>query len=436
MQDTDPREILAHNPMKPMQIVAVAVCILLNALDGFDVLAISFAAPGISSDWNVDRAALGIILSMELVGMSLGAILLGMVADRIGRRPVLLGCLVVMAAGMALASRATGISDLLVYRFFTGLGIGGLLAAINAMSAEVASARAKNLCVALMAAGYPAGAVIGGSIASSMLVDGSWRDIFIFGAIVTAAVIPLMWFLLPESVGYLAERQPRNALERINRTMRRFSHAEVAALPPVETGRPRLPLAQLLGGQFRMTTILLTLIYFAHIMTFYFLVKWIPKIVTDMGYEPSAAGGVLVWTNVGGLIGGLVFSVLTWRFQVKGLLFAVLIGSALFVVLFGQGSRDLAQLSLMTAAAGFFITGGVIGIYAAIAAAYPASVRAGGTGFVIGLGRGGAVVGPIAAGFLLSIGFGLPVVALVMAAGSFIAALALLFLRPATAQPG
>ena len=156
----DPRAIIAREPMHYRQIIAIGIATALNALDGFDVLSISFAAPGIAKDWGIDRAALGLVLSMELFGMGIGAFILGSLADKIGRRPTLLACLVIMGAGMFLASTATSVPVLSVYRLFTGLGIGGMLAATNAVVAECSNARRRNLTVAIMAGGYPMGAIV------------------------------------------------------------------------------------------------------------------------------------------------------------------------------------------------------------------------------------------------------------------------------------
>ena len=166
----NPKDILDHEPMGWFQITAVTICVLLNALDGFDVLAISFASPGIASEWGIDRGVLGIVLSMELIGMAVGSITIGNLADRIGRRPTILLCLVMMASGMYLSSTSDSVEALSAYRFFTGLGIGGMLAAINAMAAEYANLKYRNLCVIVMATGYPIGVIIGGSIASSPVI--------------------------------------------------------------------------------------------------------------------------------------------------------------------------------------------------------------------------------------------------------------------------
>jgi benzoate transport len=427
----DPRAILALERMSSRQAVAVGLCVLLTALDGFDVLAISFASPGIAREWGIDRASLGIVLSMEIIGMALGSFALGNVADRIGRRPTVLGCLALMTAGMFLATTARGVEPMSLFRFMTGVGIGGMLAAINAVAAECANNRRRNLAVTLMAAGYPLGAVLGGTIATQLLADGSWRSVFAFGGFATAACIPLVLWLLPESVSYLVERRPANALARVNETLRRLGHRAVNALPPAPAAAAvrRNSLVELFSPQLAPSTILLTTAYFAHIMTFYFMLKWIPKIVVDMGFQPASAGGVLVWANVGGASGALVFSILTQRVGLRGLVIGALALTTVMVVFFGRSRSDLTQLAILAASAGFFCNAGIVGLYAMFAQSFPAKIRASGTGFVIGVGRGGAALGPIAAGFLFVAGSTLPVVAAIMALGSLVGAAAILLLR-------
>ncbi|MBT0669243.1 MFS transporter [Novosphingobium profundi] len=415
--------------MKPLQIVVVALSIALNALDGFDVLAISFASPGIASEWGIDRAALGVVLSMELIGMAIGSILLGNLADRIGRRPTVLGCLVVMAGGMALATLAHSVVELGLIRLVTGLGIGGMLACTNAIVAEFANARHRNLAVAIMASGYPMGAILGGSIASSLLASGNWRDVFLFGAAVSAAFLPLAFFLLPESIGFHVHRRRADALARINAILARLGHAPASGLPPHREDAPKASFAALFAPTLARSTVLLTIAYFCHIMTFYFILKWIPKIVVDMGYPAAQAGGVLVWANVGGLLGASLLSFLTYRVAVRRLVIGAMLVSTVMVIVFGQGQQSLAGLATVAGAAGFFTNAGVVGLYAIFAKAFPTEVRAGGTGFVIGLGRGGAALGPIVAGILFTAGIGLAGVAVIMASGSLLGALALLLLR-------
>lgn len=425
MPTNDPREILSAAPMSRMQIIAVSLCVALIALDGFDVLSISFAAPGIASDWGINRAALGVVLSMELVGMAVGSLLLGRLADAIGRRPTILACLGVMTAGMFLASTAPGVEVLSGYRFITGLGIGGILAASNAMTAEYSNAKRKNLCVTLMAAGYPMGAIGGGSAASALLTSFDWRSVFVFGGFATLALIPLVWFFLPESIDYLTQRRPAGALQRVNATLARMGRPPVADLPAAKSA-PKSGVARLFASDLAMRTLLLTVIYFAHILTFYFIIKWIPKIVVDMGFPPPLAGSVLVWANVGGATGAVLLGFLSQRYSVQKLVFICFVCAAAMVAVFGAGQRDLAQLSVIAAIAGFFTNAAIVGLYAMFAQAFPTEVRASGTGFVIGVGRGGAALAPMIAGFLFAAGYGLQFVAIMMSVGSLVAAAALL----------
>lgn len=433
----DPRALIAKAPMTSRQFLAVAMCVALNALDGFDVLSISFASPGIAKEWGIDRAALGIVLSMELIGMAVGSVLLGQVADRLGRRTTAIACLLVMALGMFSTAQVTSIEALSATRLFTGFGIGGMLATTNALVAEYSNDRWRGAAVAIMAAGYPMGAIAGGSIASALLVSGGWRDVFYLGAIMTIALLPLVLFLLPEPVGALLQRRPNGTLEKVNRSLRALGHRAIEQLPPTSAQAPKASAAELFSPRLRKVTVLLTVGYFLHVMTFYFILKWVPKIVVDMGFSPALAGGVLVWANVGGLIGGLLFSVLSLKFTVRALLITAMVGSVVMVTVFGSGQADLAGLSWAAAAGGFFTNAGMVGLYALIAASFPTAVRAGGTGFVIGIGRGGAALGPVLAGFLFQAGLGLLPVAAIMSAGSLIAAAAIFALprRSAIADP-
>ena len=251
---TDIWRMLDEAPMGRLQIMAIALCVMLNALDGFDVLAISFASPGIAAEWGIDRAALGVVLSMELIGMAVGSVLLGGLADRVGRRPTILLCLVVMAAGMLAASYSFSVLSLSAVRLVTGLGIGGMLACTNAIVAELATARARSVAVALRAAGYPIGAILGGSVASMLLVSGGWRDIFLLGGSVTAIFLPLTFMLLPESIGFLLQKRPADALERINRLMARMGHRPLSAMPAADPVAPQASFATLFSPGLARTT--------------------------------------------------------------------------------------------------------------------------------------------------------------------------------------
>ncbi|HXA92216.1 MAG TPA: MFS transporter [Steroidobacteraceae bacterium] len=430
--NVDPRHTILNSPMSLLQIAAVVITIGLNALDGFDVLSIAFASPGISSEWHVKPFALGWLQSMELAGMAVGSVLLGGVADKIGRRATVLGCLVVMTAGMFLATTATGFTQLCVYRVATGLGIGGTLAAINAVAAEFSNARARNFCVSIMAIGYPIGAVVGGLIVAQLLKGHDWRSVFYFGAAFTVIFIPLVLVWVPESVHWLVRKQPASALERVNRTLQRMGHAAIESLPSIAPDVRLRSSADIFRPALLAITLIVTAAYFFHVMSFYFIAKWVPKIVVNMGFTASQGATTLVWANVGGMTGGAALGLLTMRFDLKRLTIGAMLLSALMVSVFGRSAANLHELAFLAACAGFCTNGAIVGMYAIFAQAFPTHVRSSGTGFAIGVGRGGSVLGPPLAGFLFQGGYSLPTVAMVLAAGALVGAgiLSLLKLHP------
>ena len=429
MTGEDPKSIIDDRAMGVAQWVAVLVTVGLNALDGFDVLSISFASPGIAREWSIDKATLGWVLSMELLGMAAGSLLLGGVADKFGRRPTILGCLVAMAAGMFGAAHAQGVSDLLPWRLLTGLGIGGTLAAINAAAAELSNHRSRSFAMALMVIGYPLGGVIGGVFVQKLLTAASWHAVFVAGGWATAAFLPVVWWLVPESVAFLDRRRAPGALEQINRILARLGHAPASRLSEAPPDAQQRSIADILKPGLLATTVLITLAYFTHITSFYFLIKWVPKIVVDMGFAPQAAAGALTAVSLGGAVGGALFGLIATRTGLKPLTVAALLGGALMVAWFGQGAADLGSLKGTLAVAGLFTNAAIAGLYLLFAEVFPTHVRATGTGFAIGVGRGGAALAPVVAGYLFRAGFTLQVVALIMACGSLLAAATLLALR-------
>jgi MFS family permease len=218
------------------------------------------------------------------------------------------------------------------------------------------------------------------------------------------------------------------ALDQVNNTLRRMGHGVVTSLPEISAAGRRLSIADIFRPGLVHITVLVTLAYFFHITTFYFIVKWVPKIVADFGFDASLAAGVLVWANVGGMLGGALLGALTQKFAVRALTIANMFIATVMVSLFGITPHDLTMLSAVCAVAGFFINGAIVGMYALFAQSFPTHVRAFGTGFAIGLGRGGSFLAPIIAGYLFEAGFELSVVSVIMGLGSTMAAFVLLIL--------
>ena len=430
----DPQRVLDDLPMNWRQYVVVALMVALNALDGFDVLSSAFASPGISKAWGVPREALGLMLSAELVGMGFGSVLLGGLADTRGRKPTMLACLVIMAIGMYFAHASSGVTELSVWRFITGLGIGGMLTATNAVTAESTSKAGRNISMAIYVIGYPLGGVIGGFAASQwLLVDYDWRAVFLFGATVTALMIPLVMLLVPETPAFYSATRPADAVVRINRSLAVFGKPPITSLPKLDPGAPRPRLTDILSNpRLRPVTLLLAFGYMFHTITFYYILKWAVKIVSDYppGYAAPQAATVLTWANIGGALGGLLLGFLMKRWAIKGPTVAMLAFAVVTVTAFGLGYGSLGAWRAAAFAAMFFGNGAIVGFYSAFALGFPAFARGTGTGFVLGVGRLGAAGSPIIAGYLFK-AFGseqLLLVSFCMSLGSLVALLLLLLL--------
>jgi benzoate transport len=438
MMSNDPREIIAKRDMSAFQMVAVAITIGLNALDGFDVVSISFAGPGIAKEWGVEPGALGIVFSMGLLGMAVGSLFVAPIADVIGRRPMILACLVAMGVGMLLSASADDIYMLSLWRIVTGLGIGAMLASITAVSAEYSNEKRRDFAVAAMSVGYPVGVVLGGSFAAWLLTQYDWRAVFVFGGILTLVFIPLVLWRMPESISFLMQKRPAGALERINRTLAKMGHPTIDTLPGEVPKAQRGGPTDIFRSPLLPITMALTATYFLHILTFYYMQTWLPTIIVNMGFSQAQGTGVLVWANLGGAVGGATLGWLAHRFGVKPLTVLVALMTGVVVALFGQVSaNELTMIQAVVFVAGFFWNATIIGLYAIAARSFPTRARASGTGFMIGIGRGGSVLAPIIAGFLFNADYGRATVSLVMALGSIAAAIVLLIaLRlPKTEEP-
>jgi len=418
--------------MSVRQWIVITLMVFLNALDGFDVLASAFAAPGISTEWGVPREALGVVLSAELVGMGFGSVLLGGMADRIGRKPTMLLCLAVMAAGMYLAGQAGDVTPLIVWRLLTGLGIGGMLAATNAVTAEMSSRKSRSLAMALYVIGYPLGAVVGGIIAQQwLLVAFDWRAVFDFGAVVTLVMIPLVFLLVPETPAFYAATRPAGAVEKINRSLAVMRLPRIDSLPPEQAAADKPRVSDILRKpQLRTVTLLLAFGYMCHTITFYYILKWSVKIVADVGFSPPEAASTLTWANVGGALGGFLFGFVMRKFDIKGPTAVMLVLGSVAVAAFGIAKDTLWGWQMATFACGLCTNAAIVGYYAAFAKGFPAYARATGTGVVLGVGRLGAAGSPILAGFLFkALGDdNLFLVSVIMAMGSVMAMILILFL--------
>jgi len=428
MGDADPRSIIRNTPMSTFQWVAVMICIGLNALDGFDILAITFAAPGISKAWALGPGALGVVISAGLFGMAAGSLFIAPVADRIGRRPVILMCLLAMTFGMLLSATARNVYVLAAWRIATGLGIGGMLASINAMVAEYANEQRRDLCVSLMAVGYPIGGVLGGSAAVWLLQRYDWQAVFVYGGAVSAVFLLAVWRYLPESIEFLAVKHGPHGLANINAILLRMGQRAATSVPALST-QPAHHVLDIFNSVLLPRTLIVCSAYFLFITTCYYALGWIPPLVVALGFSASDAASVSVWASLGGIIGGITLGYVARYLSLKYLGIAVMSATAVMLVMFGRTHGDLPVLKGVAFVLGLFLFASAVCLYAVLARVYPTQLRASGTGLAIGLGRIGGMLGPTLGGWLMEAGVSRPHIAAIMALGSACAAVVLMQLR-------
>jgi benzoate transport len=404
----DLRQAIDAGPMSRFQVMALALCVVLNMLDGFDVLVMAFTASEVAREWSLTGARLGVLLSAGLFGMAAGSLFVAPWADRFGRRAVILVCLGILTAGMLLSALARGSGELAAMRVLTGVGIGGILASLNVITSEYSSRRWRNTAISLQVTGYPIGATIGGTIAAFLITRYGWRSAFLCGAAASAVMIPAVLRSLPESMDFLLARRPPGALPRLNDLLRRMGRPEISALPAAapEPAAGRNPVGRLFTGATAASTPLIWSAFFLLMFSFYFVTSWTPKLLVDAGLSTrqGITGGVLL--NLGGIAGGSLFGVLAPRVPLKRLTVLYLAGTAATLLLFGLFATRLAVAFPVALAIGVFLFGSMVGLYAATPALYPAAIRTTGMGWAIGIGRLGAILAPLTAGLLVDRGWG------------------------------
>ncbi len=388
--------------MSRYQWLIVGLCIVLNALDGFDVLAMAFTANSVTREFGLSGGELGILLSAGLVGMAAGSLGLAPFADIIGRRPMVLISVGLATAGMLLAALSHSAVELGIWRAVTGLGIGGILACTNVIASEYSSKRWRGLAISIYTAGYGIGATLGGAAAVSLQASFGWRSVFLFGGICTAATLLLLAALLPESVDFLASRRPRNVLDRLNRIARKIGQPALTELPAVVAKTEKKnKLSELFTAGNRRSTWLVWLAFFATMFGFYFVNSWTPRLLVTAGMTESqgVTGGLML--TLGGTFGSLLYGLLTIRWNSRKVMIAFAVLSAATMVIFISTAGILALAFAAGVVVGMLINGCIAGMYTITPALYGASVRSTGVGWAIGIGRVGAIVAPLITGTLL-----------------------------------
>ena len=397
------RNQINENPMSFFQAATIALCTAINMLDGFDVLVMSFAASSVASEWNLAPSDLGILLSAGLVGMAIGSFWIAPYADKIGRRPLVLFCLLLVTVGMLLSAVSQDKIQLSLLRFVTGLGIGGMLAALSALVSEYSSDLRRSFSMSILQSGYPLGAILGGLVSVYLLQQFGWRSLFIFGGSVSLVMIPIVYWKLPESIDFLLLGKRPSALENINRLAKKMKLASISALhtKPIQDG---LGYKVLLKPQFLANTVYLWIGYFCLMFAFYFVVSWTPKMLVDAGLSTTQGVSAGIYLQAGGIVGAIIIGLLASRLKITMLTSAYLMMCVISMLVYGFGNLSLIGLMLCASIMGFFLIGAMIGLYAIAPGVYPASHRVTGIGSAIGVGRIGAIIAPFLGGWILEFG--------------------------------
>ncbi|WP_454666576.1 MFS transporter [Acinetobacter calcoaceticus] len=404
--ETDLRKILNHKAMNTYQWFVVILCVFLIIVDGFDVMVMAFTAASVSKEWGLTGSQLGGLLSAGLVGMAMGSIFLAPWADKKGRRPLILCCLMISGVGMILSALVQSALQLGILRFITGLGIGGILASSNVLASEYASNRWRSLAVSLQSTGYAIGATIGGVIAVMLINKFGWRSVFLTGGITTFVMLIFTYFSLPESLEYLLVKQPAKALEEINQLTQKLDLPQISILPSKATIAPsaKAGVAKLFSNGLAIPTICLWLSFFLVMFGFYFVMSWTPKILSSSGMTTEQGVTVGILLSAGGIIGSALVGLISAKIRIFYVQVLFLGLTAISILLLVNSVSILTFALIFGLCLGVLVNGCVAGLYAMSPTIYDAEVRTTGVGFAIGFGRTGAILSPLVAGSFLDTG--------------------------------
>ncbi len=426
----DMTEIIEKNPLGGFQRLVMMFCALIIIFDGFDVLAIAFAAPNLSVALEIPKSELGYVFSSGLLGMMLGALILGPVGDNYGRRYAVIFSVLVFGLCTFLTGLVEDYNELLLLRFITGLGLGGAMPNVMALMTEYVSTRHRNIAIAVIFLGMPIGGITGGLVASEIIPVYGWPSLFYVGGIMPLLLLPLLFIYLPESPRFLVEHEKDNDVllckiaQKIDKTKKvlegsTFKHHAEEKHFPVK--------ALFMDGR-KKDTLLIWAAFFFNLMVAYFLYSWVPTLLVEAGYQLSEATKTVVILNVGGAIAPFVLAKLIRHWGTKTVLTICCALGGISMMAIGQFGSSINAVMTLSFFAGFFIVGGQVSLNALGSYMYPTHIRSTGIGWALGIGRMGSIVGPLLAGALVAAALGLSINFIVFGGLCFATAISLLFI--------
>lgn len=413
------------------QLLILVLCAWIALLDGFDTQAIAYVAPVIAEQWGIAMAGFGPIFGAGLAGLTVGAFVLSPAADRFGRKNVILLSVLLFGIFALITARAATLNELLIYRFLTGLGLGGAMPNIIALTSEYAPKRMRALLIAVMFCGFPLGSTVGGMVSAPLIGAFGWQSVFILGGILPLLTLVPLLIWLPESIRYLmargvADERIGKLVARLDPTALQRAESRYVMHGPQAAG---FPVAKLLQDGRAPMTVLLWIAFFMNLLVMYFLVNWMPSLLKASGLPLNVAILSTAVLNAGGVLGAIVLGRFVDRLDPYLVLGGAYSASALFIAGIAFGSGNVWSLMISTFLAGFGVVGAQIGMNALAAGLYPTSIRSTGVGWALGVGRIGSIIGPVAGGLLLGLGWSAQSVVLTAALPALLAGLAVIALR-------
>ena len=411
--------------VSPLQRRLLFLCFLVIAIDGFDTAVIGFIAPAVRAEWGLDVGQLGPLFASGLFGLMLGAFAVGPLADRYGRKTMLVVSMILFGAASLASSLSAGLTALIGLRFLTGLGLGGAMPMTITLASEFCPRARRSSLVTLMFCGFTLGSAMAGFIAARVLPHMGWRVLLVGGGLAPLALAPVLGALLPESVRFLVMKG--HAQGRVADVLRRISPAaDLRGASFVDTAMSKAsPVAQLFGGGLLKGTLLLWLAFFMSLLVVYLMTNWMPTLLQASGASIADAASIGAMYQVGGTLGAILVGRLMDRLEPHRVLFATYLTGAACIVLISLSTHTRGLMTLAVFAAGACISGGQVGGNALSAGFYPTPYRATGVAWANGIGRSGSIVGSLLGGILLGFGWHATTVYALVAIPAAISALAL-----------
>ncbi|MFE4777969.1 MFS transporter [Streptomyces sp. NPDC056713] len=390
-----------------------AVCCLITFLDGFDFQILSFAATYLKKDFGLTETQLGTLGTVGLFGTMIGALIMGYLADRMGRRPTIIVSVAGFGVFMLGFAQADTYAHLFALRFISGLFLGGVLPLTWALAAEYAPKRFRVTAVSIIMCGYTLGGAAGGPVSNWLIPDYGWRSVFVVGGVCSLLTVLAVLPLLPESVKFLALKARPDSDERISRILSRFqpglsiepgTRFTTEAQEQAHSGKRFTP-AQLFRGHLAAITPLLWVVYLLSSALIYFLVFWTPMINERMGFSVSAAATIAALASVAGAVAQLFISRFVDR-KGAGIILWMPLAAVVCMVTLGSGALAPAVYVAFVIGAKMFVNGGHGGITSIAGTFYPTAIRANGAAWASSVAKIGAMVGPWLGGVILDAGLG------------------------------